>query len=95
MEWPPGEHPGIHPILEYDARINDVLPSYEMITVCAYDITKFSASFVMDVLRTHPRVVVGGVLREDPLYMPPDQFLQELSQRRSQGTDLGASAGGG
>jgi hypothetical protein len=30
------------------------------------------------VLRTHPRVIVGGILRENPFYVPPDEFLRDL-----------------
>ena len=33
---------------------------------------------VMDVLRTHPQVIVGGILRENPFYVPPDEFLRAL-----------------
>ena len=58
-----------------------LLPNYDMITVCVYDLAQFSASVVMDILRTHPQVIVGGVLRENPFYAPPDEFLRELSSR--------------
>jgi hypothetical protein len=36
-----------------------------MITVRVYDLARFSASVVMDILRTHPQVIVGGILREN------------------------------
>jgi hypothetical protein len=49
--------------------------------VCTYDLTKFSALVVMDVLRTNPQVIVGGILRENPFYVPPDEFLRELRSR--------------
>jgi hypothetical protein len=52
-----------------------------MATVCSYDVTTFSASVVMDILRTHPQVIVGGILRENPFYVPPDEFLRELGAR--------------
>ena len=32
--------------------------------------------------RGHPGVIIGGVLQENPLFVPPDQFLLELSERR-------------
>ena len=35
----------------------------------------------MDILRTHPMVVVGGKLRENPFFVPPEQFLAELRER--------------
>jgi hypothetical protein len=35
----------------------------------------------MDIMRAHPRVIVGGVLRENQFYAPPDEFLRELRDR--------------
>jgi DcmR-like sensory protein len=78
MEWAIGDFPGVHDVVEYESRINEVLPQYDIAAVCAYDVTKFSASTVMDILRTHPQVIVGGILRENPFYVPPDEFLREL-----------------
>jgi hypothetical protein len=36
----------------------------------------------MDILRTHPMVIVGGVLQTNPFFVPPDEFLRELRARR-------------
>ena len=35
----------------------------------------------MDILRTHPMVLIGGVLRENAFYVPPDEMLRELRER--------------
>jgi hypothetical protein len=35
----------------------------------------------MDIMRTHPMVIVGGVMRENPFFVPPDAFLRELRER--------------
>ena len=35
----------------------------------------------MDILRTHPMVIVGGVLQQNPFFVPPDRFLEELRNR--------------
>jgi hypothetical protein len=35
----------------------------------------------MDIMRTHPQVIVGGILQENPFYVAPEQFLQELRAR--------------
>jgi hypothetical protein len=71
----------VHDIVEYETRLNHVLPKYDDVVVCTYDITRFSASVVMDILRTHPRVIIGGFLQENPFYVPPDEFLVELRGR--------------
>jgi hypothetical protein len=81
MEWALLDFPGVHDIVQYESRLNYVLPNYDMATVCTYDVTKFSASVVMDILRTHPQAIVGGILRENPFYVPPDEFLLELDAR--------------
>jgi hypothetical protein len=58
-----------------------MLLKYDMATVCTFDLSKFSASLVMEVLRIHPHVIAGGILRENPFYVPPDELLNELRAR--------------
>ena len=38
----------------------------------------------MDILRTHPMVIIGGILQENPFFVPPDEFLRELRERPGQ-----------
>jgi hypothetical protein len=83
MAWALDDRPGVHDIVEYEARLNQILPKYDHAVCCTYDITRFSASVVMDVLRTHPSVIVGGILQENPFYVPPDEFLRELRERQT------------
>ena len=35
----------------------------------------------MDIMRTHPMVIIGGILQENPFFVPPDEFLAELQDR--------------
>jgi hypothetical protein len=37
----------------------------------------------MDALRTHPVVIIGGLLQENPFFVPPDQLLLEIRKRQS------------
>lgn len=82
MEWALESLPGVSDIVEYEAKLNHVIPKFQDPVICVYDLNKHSGSVVMDILRTHPMVIVGGVLQENPLYVPPDEFLAELRQRR-------------
>ena len=84
MEWALLDKPGVEDLVEYEARVNETLRKFSAPVICAYDLTKFSASVVMDVLRTHPRVIIGGVLQENPFFVPPEQFLIELKARQSE-----------
>ena len=40
---------------------------------------------VLDILRTHPMVIIGGILQENPFFVPPDEFLRELRERARAG----------
>ena len=42
---------------------------------------RFGANVVMDILRTHPMVIIGGTLQQNPFFVPPDEFLRELRER--------------
>ena len=35
----------------------------------------------MDIMRTHPMVIIGGILQENAFYVPPDAMLKELKER--------------
>ena len=83
MEWALVDLPGVEDLIEFETRVNYVVPKYKDIVICAYDLSKFGASVVIDALRTHPVVIVGGLLQENPFFVPPDQFLLELRERRS------------
>ncbi len=81
MEWSLEDFPGVDDIVEYESRLNDVTSRFDDVVVCSYDLNRFSATVVMDILRTHPQVIVGGILQQNPFYMPPQQFLGELRAR--------------
>jgi hypothetical protein len=82
MEWALLDKPGVDDLVEYETRLNYVLPKYDDPVICSYDLTKFGSSVAMDIMRTHPVVIIGGVLQENPFFVPPDQFLLEMKERR-------------
>ena len=83
MEWALVDLPGVDDLIEFETRVNYVVPKYDDIVICAYDLSRFGARVMMDALRTHPVVIVGGLLHENPFFVPPDQFLLEIRKRRT------------
>lgn len=81
MEWSCEDRPGVDDLVEYETRLNYILPRYPDPVICAYDTSKYDGAVLMDILRTHPMVLVGGILRENPFFVPPDEFLRELRER--------------
>jgi hypothetical protein len=83
MDWLFLDKPAVNSLVEYEARLNHILSKYNDPVICNYDSSKFSASVAMDIMRTHPLVIIGGLLRENPFFVPPEQFLDEMCERRS------------
>lgn len=81
VEWAVEDRPQLHNNVQYEARLNYLLPKYHNPVICTYNLTKFSAGTVMDILRTHLLVIIGGTLYENAFYVPLDQFLQDLRTR--------------
>jgi hypothetical protein len=83
MDWLFHDQSAVENLVEYEARLNGLLSKYDDPVVCNYDSSKFGASVALDIMRTHPLVIVGGLLRENPFFVPPEQFLDEMRERRS------------
>lgn len=82
MDWVFAGVPGAADILEYEAEVNEVLSKNKQPAVCVYDIAKLSGSMMMDILRTHPLTLIGGVVQENPFFTPPAEMLRELRARK-------------
>ena len=91
MEWALVDMPGVNDLIEFETRVNYVVPKYDDAVICAYDLSKFGASTVIYALRTHPVVIIGGLVQENPFYVDPDQLLAELREQRSPHVGSGIS----
>lgn len=82
MDWVFEKIPGSEQLMEYEARVNEVLSRTRQPAICVYDLNRLSGTMMMDILRAHPLTLVGGVVHENPFFTPPDQLLSELRARR-------------
>jgi DcmR-like sensory protein len=82
MDWLFLDKPATYNLVEYEAKLNHVLSRYNDPVICNYNPSKFGATVAMDIMRTHPLVIIGGLLRENPFFVPPEQFLDEMRERR-------------
>ena len=81
MEWSKEDATGASEIAAYETRFNLAHPHCRDWIICAYDLSRFGADVVIDVMRTHPMILVGGVLQENPFFVPPEELLGELPER--------------
>jgi|RhiMetdeSRZDD1v2_1073273.scaffolds.fasta_scaffold351118_1 DcmR-like sensory protein len=83
MEWALEDRPGVDDLVEYETRVNYIWHQYKDPVICVYDLAKFGGDIVVDIMRTHPMIIIGGVLQENPFFVPPDEFLRQLRERRA------------
>jgi hypothetical protein len=81
MDWSEGRS-YIDDVIEFEARVNEVWRRHDDAVICTYPLGKFGGDVVIDILRTHPMVILGGILQQNPFFVPPDEFLCEFRQRR-------------
>jgi hypothetical protein len=91
MAWALLDKPGVEDLLEYETRVNYILPKYNDVAICVYDLSKFSAQMAINIMRSHPVVIIGGVLQENPFFVPPDQLLLEIREQRMAGRQMSAA----
>lgn len=75
MVWALEAVPGVEHLMAYESRLNYFIPGKPWISICLYNVTKFSGKTIMDVLRTHPYTISKGLITENPYYQNPDDWL--------------------
>jgi methanogenic corrinoid protein MtbC1 len=68
-------------LVDYEARMNDVLAGYDDPVVCTYDRARFAAGTAMDVLRAHARVILDGALQENLSFLPHAKLMPRVRGR--------------
>ena len=81
MEWALSDPPGVHDLIGYESRLNDLLSDSHDVVICAYDLARFGANVIVDVIRSHPAVLIGSALHENPFYAAPEILLRDLKHR--------------
>jgi hypothetical protein len=75
MTWALRQMPGVEELVGYESRLNRYLPRYPQVVLCLYELDRFSGEVLVDVLKTHPKVLLGGMVLDNPYYLEPDEFL--------------------
>lgn len=85
MDWAAGRRPLVDAVIEFESRVNNLWRDHDDVVICTYRLDQFTGDAVIDILRTHPAVIIGGILQRNPFFIPPHQFLPELRHRRATG----------
>jgi hypothetical protein len=91
-EWALQKGASVDVLLEFEARVNQMWPKHADTVICTYDLARFDGDTVINAFRTHPVVIIGGILQHNPFYVQPDDFLREVRERRSRRSSASAPA---
>ena len=76
MSWVLRGYPGSERFIEYEAKLNrDFFHKYPSIALCQYEWRLFDLSLLLDVLCTHPIIIAGMMVYDNPYYVPAAEFL--------------------
>ncbi|MBD3266245.1 PAS domain S-box protein, partial [bacterium] len=69
-----GSKTPLESFIEYEAKVNILFPRHDILALCQYNRHKFPANILLDVIKTHPTVLVNSELCQNYYYIPPDEF---------------------
>ena len=81
MTWFFSDMPGVERLMEYETKLNEFLPNKKVIALCQYNEEKFEPETLVDVLHTHPKVLIYNDLYTNIHYMPPEVFKAQQEGR--------------
>ena len=74
MSWVLPRPAGWEDLFHYESAINDVVEQMPAILICLYDLQKFGADMLVQVLHTHPKVLLDRTVIHNPHYLPPAEY---------------------
>ena len=78
MDWALHGHAGTEELMDYESRVNFLVPTYDCTLLCVYDINEISGRMMMEILTTHPYIIHERRIRENPYYVAPLERLREV-----------------
>ena len=92
MDWAVKDQSYIDDLVEFESRVNEVWRQHDDAVICTYHLGQFGGDTVIDIMRTHPMIIIGGILQYNPFFVPPDEFLPEVRARRAVRTSSSSKA---
>lgn len=83
MDWVADGQSHIDDLIEFEARVNDVWCRHDDAVICTYQLSKLTGDAAIDIMRTHPLVIIGSILQHNPFFVPPGEFLRDIRARRA------------
>lgn len=61
-------------VLQFESILNRLSERYSAATLCMYDVRSLDGALIIDLVSTHPKLIIDGVPVGNPAYLPPQPF---------------------
>jgi hypothetical protein len=68
--WWEKQLPGFDALARYESSLNEFAAQHPVSFLCMYDMSEITGGVIVDLLRTHPRLLLCGLLLSNPYYVP-------------------------
>jgi hypothetical protein len=63
-------------LIEYESKLNDFLPNSKSAAICQYNENKFDQNILIDVIRTHPTLIIYGISYKNKYFYNSPYFIE-------------------
>ena len=74
MSWLERVPPPRDSVVRYETWADEFITRTQQTCLCLYDLRKLGSGVLMDLLRTHPKLLLGGLVLENPHHLSVDEF---------------------
>lgn len=89
MSWVLPGPPGAEEFFAYESCLNEVETQIPSVLMCMYDLELFGTSMLVDVLKTHPKVLVGTTVLDNPDFLTQEQYFATRGREIAAQSSLG------
>jgi hypothetical protein len=75
MSWSLSDLPAVGEVVDFELELNRLLPLYPQVIVCMYDLARFGTTHLVDTIKMHPYVLLGGLLVENPYFLSAQEMV--------------------
>lgn len=77
MSWVLPQPPGADDFFAYESALNRIVTEEAAVFMCLYDLRRCAVSMLVDVLKTHPTVLVDRMVLYNPHFVSPQEYVAE------------------
>lgn len=74
MSWLERVAPARELVVRYETWADEFAARYPHAVLCLYDLRRLGSGILLDLLRTHPKLLLGGLVLENPHHISGDEF---------------------